>query len=142
MLTSSRNKFNGNVASLKRGVVNDEIVIALPCGLELTAVITSSSTERLGIEVGTEATALIKASWVILAADLEGVRLSARNQFAGTVKEIKAGAVNSEVTVDVGGCIEIVAIITTESAHSLGLQKDSPVTALIKASHVLVGVEA
>jgi len=142
MLTSSRNKFKGTVQSVKKGAVNDEIVIKLAGGSEITAIITDTSTQNLGIKEGVEAIALIKASWVILATDLDGIKLSARNQLKGKVKEVKHGAVNDEVVVDLDGGDELVAIITGESAKKLALEKGKPVTALIKASHIIVGVSA
>lgn len=142
MLTSSRNKFKGTVKSVKKGAVNDEIVIKLSGGTEITAIITNTSTQNLGLKEGVEAIALVKASWVILAADLDGIKLSARNQLKGKVKEIKHGAVNDEVIVELDGGDEVVAVITVESTKNLGLEKGKPVTALIKASHILVGAAA
>lgn len=142
MLTSSRNQFKGTVASVKRGAVNDEVIIKLKGGAELTAVITGTSSDNLALEAGKEAIALIKASWVILADNLDGIRLSARNQLSGTVKETKPGAVNAEIIVDIGNGDELTAIITMESMKKLGLEKGKPVTALIKASHIIVGVPA
>lgn len=142
MLTSSRNQLKGTVASVKMGAVNDEVIIKLRGGAELTAVITRTSSDNLGLEPGKEAIALIKASWVIIADNLDGIRLSARNQLSGTVKEAKPGAVNAEVIVDIGNGDELTAIITMESMKKLGLEKGKPVTALIKASHIIVGVPA
>lgn len=52
------------------------------------------------------------------------MRTSARNHFAGTVSAIKTGAVNDEVTIDIVGGQQIVAIITHESTASLGLKLD------------------
>ncbi len=140
MLTSSRNQFCGKVTSIKKGAVNDEIVIKLTGGTELTAVITSASTETLGLTEGKEAIALVKATWVILAADLEGIKLSARNALKGTVSEVKHGAVNSEIIVKLEGGEELVAIVTCESEKKLALAPGKEVTALIKASHIIVGV--
>ncbi|HPX03293.1 MAG TPA: TOBE domain-containing protein [Synergistaceae bacterium] len=140
MLTSSRNQFKGTVKSIKKGAVNDEIVIKLSGGTELTAIITETSTAALGLKEGAEAIALVKASWVILAADLEGIKLSARNQLRGTVKEVRTGSVNSEVVVTLDSGEELVAIVTCESEKKLGLAVGKKVTALIKASHIIVGV--
>lgn len=142
MLTSARNQFKGTVTSVKKGAVNDEIIMRLPGGAELTAVITCTSTEKLGIREGKEVIALVKASWVTLATDLSGIKLSARNQLSGTVKEVKSGAVNSEICVDLGNGDELVAMVTMGSEKKLELAKGKPVTALIKASHVLLGTEA
>ena len=140
MLTSSRNQFKGAVKSVKKGAVNDEIVIKLPGGAELTSIITETSTTTLGLKEGTEVIALVKASWVILATDLEGIKLSARNQLCGKVKEVKTGSVNSEVVVSLDGGDELVAIVTCESEKKLGLAPGKKVTAIIKAPHIIVGV--
>ena len=140
MQTSARNQFKGKVTAIKNGAVNDEITIQLPGGTELTAIITSASTKNLRLEPGKEAIALVKASWVIIASDLSGIRLSARNQLRGTVSEVKPGAVNTEVIVKLAGGEELTAIVTCESAEKLALAPGKHVTALIKASHMLVGV--
>ena len=140
MLTSSRNQFKGAVKSVKKGAVNDEIVIKLPGGAELTSIITETSTTTLGLKEGTEVIALVKTSWVILATDLEGIKLSARNQLCGKVKEVKTGSVNSEVVVSLDGGDELVAIVTCESEKKLGLVPGKKITAIIKAPHIIVGV--
>jgi molybdate transport system regulatory protein len=140
MLTSSRNQFKGAVKSVKKGAVNDEIVIKLPGGAELTSIITETSTTTLGLKEGTEVIALVKASWVILATDLEGIKLSARNQLCGKVKEVKTGSVNTEVVVSLDGGDELVAIVTCESEKKLGLVPGKKITAIIKAPHIIVGV--
>jgi molybdate transport system regulatory protein len=66
------------------------------------------------------------------------VEISARNQLKGRVKEVKLGAVMAEVVVDVGGQ-EVVAAITRRSAESLGLKAGDQVTAIIKATEVIIG---
>ena len=49
------------------------------------------------------------------------MKISARNQLAGTVKTVTEGAVMAEVVVEVAGGHEVVAAITAESARQLGL---------------------
>jgi molybdate transport system regulatory protein len=66
------------------------------------------------------------------------MELSARNQLTGTVKSLQLGAIMSEVVVDIGGQ-EIVAAITRGSAERLGLQEGTEVTAVIKATDVMIG---
>jgi molybdopterin-binding protein len=68
------------------------------------------------------------------------VRLSARNQLSGTVRNVELGAVMAEVTVDVAGQ-EVVAAITRASAERLGLAQGQPVTVFIKATEVILGVD-
>lgn len=141
MLTSARNQLNGKVTAVQRGAVNDEVEITLPSGQQVVAVLTHSSTESLGLVVGAEAFALIKASWIILVTDSAGVRLSARNQLAGTVEKVVEGAVNAEVVLKLDDGNQIAAIVTNESIANLGLAVGQRASAVFKASSVIVGVK-
>lgn len=69
------------------------------------------------------------------------MRISARNQLKGTVKSITAGAVNSEVVIEIAAGIEVTAQITSASVARLGLKPGGTAYALIKADSVLVGVD-
>jgi molybdate transport system regulatory protein len=66
---SARNVLTGKISSVLEGSVNDEVSISLGSGYTVTAVITKSSVASLDLEVGKEASAIIKASSVILAVD-------------------------------------------------------------------------
>lgn len=68
------------------------------------------------------------------------MKLSARNQLRGTVSEINRGAAIANVVIDVGGQ-RLVSSITVEAVDELGLTEGSPVTAIIKASDVLVATD-
>jgi molybdopterin-binding protein len=67
--------------------------------------------------------------------------LSARNTLKGTVKRILPGAVNTEVTVELADGLEVVAIITKESAERLNLSVGKDVYAVIKASDVMIAID-
>lgn len=69
------------------------------------------------------------------------MKLSARNQIKGKIAEIKPGAVNSSVTLDIGNGNKISASITMESVQSLGLKVGDEAYAVIKASSVMIGKE-
>ena len=69
------------------------------------------------------------------------MKISARNTLKGKVKQIEQGAVNSEITIELPGGMEIVSIITKKSAADLGLAKGKDVYAVIKASSVMIGVD-
>ena len=71
----------------------------------------------------------------------EQVKLSARNQLAGTVTGINKGEAIANVVLDVAGQ-RLVASITVEAVAELGLQEGSQVTAIIKASDVMIATEA
>lgn len=140
MRTSARNALRGRIASITPGAVNSEVVLALTEGVEVVAVLTRASVDDLGLEVGEPAIALIQSSAVVLAVG-EGLRTSARNQIPGVVAAREDGAVNSEIALDIGGGKTLTATITLESARALGLAPGLPVTALIKAPHVILAVE-
>ena len=142
MKTSARNQFAGTVTAVKKGAVNDEVELTLSGGTRITAIVTRGSTESLGLKKGTSAFALIKASSVIVASDLKGVKLSARNQLAGTVTAVTPGAVNAEVVIELDGGGTIAAIVTQSSIKTLGLAVGTQAVALFKASSVILGTYA
>ncbi|EFL50073.1 TOBE domain protein [Solidesulfovibrio fructosivorans JJ]] len=65
------------------------------------------------------------------------MKVSARNLIPGTVKSVNIGMVNAEVIIDAGG-VDIVSVITKESAENMGLKAGSPVKAMIKATSIMV----
>ena len=140
MKISARNVFEGNITALVDGTVNAEVEITTPGGDRIVAVVTEDSVQSLGLIVGKPAMAFIKAPWVIVVTDDSGVKLSARNQLAGTVQHIEKGAINSEIAIKLVGGTLVYAVITNEAVMELGLKPGAPATALIKASHVVIGV--
>jgi molybdopterin-binding protein len=66
---SARNQLKGRIRSVTHGAVNSEVVLELPGGTELVAVITRASAEALGLSAGREAYAVVKASHVMVAVD-------------------------------------------------------------------------
>jgi len=69
------------------------------------------------------------------------MKISARNVLKGKVVRLVAGAVNTEVMVELPGGIQIVSIITKTSAENLGLAKGKEVYAVIKASNVMIATD-
>lgn len=63
---SATNRFAGRIVELARGDVMSKVVIELPEGVRIGAVITTDSVERLGLSVGSKAFAIIKATEVIV----------------------------------------------------------------------------
>src|SRR3990167_4958358 len=119
MKTSARNHFAGTVAP-----------------------VTHESAEGLGLAVGAQAFALVKASSIVVVTEAEGAHFSARNRLDGTVSRIAPGAVNDEVVIDVADGVSIAAIITHASSQALGLTVGARATAIFKASSVIVGAPA
>lgn len=69
MKISARNVLKGTVKAVKSGPVTSEIILEIAPGVEITTTLTSTSCEEMGLAVGKEAYAIIKASSVILGAD-------------------------------------------------------------------------
>ena len=69
------------------------------------------------------------------------MKLSARNVLKGKAKNIKQGAVNCEVIVQLPSGLEITSIITKTSAENLALKQGMDVYAIIKASNVILGTD-
>ncbi|MBR5007825.1 MAG: TOBE domain-containing protein [Methanocorpusculum sp.] len=69
MKISARNQLKGKVVQFTAGAVNAEVVIEIEGGQQISSIITKTSAENLGIEVGKEVYAIIKASEVMIGID-------------------------------------------------------------------------
>ncbi len=141
MKASARNQFSGTVTEVTVGAVNAEVHVGLKGGETIVASITKDSVETLAIETGKKVIVLVKAPQVIVVTDFGGYRISARNQLAGTVTEVKPGAVNTEVDIVLPGGDKIAATVTNDSVETLGLRKGQTATAVFKAGAVILGVQ-
>jgi molybdate transport system regulatory protein len=142
MKVSARNVFKGTISRLQPGTVNAEVSLKLSGGNELVAVVTMESVKNLGLAVGKEAVALVKAPWVMLMTESSDIRLSARNCLEGKVTSVIDGAVNAEVVIQLDGGTEVYSIVTRQAVAELGLAPGVIATAVIKASHIILGVPA
>jgi len=140
MRLSARNVLAGTVTKITKGAVNAEVALALTGGTPLIAIITNGSIDNLGLKEGASVFAIIKASSVLIGTELHDAKTSARNIMCGTVAKIVEGPVSTEVDVEVGGGNTISAVITHESASSLGLAVGGHACTLFKASSVIIGV--
>lgn len=140
MKVSARNTFAGTVSAITKGAVNAEVTLTLKGGVPLVAVVTNGAIANLGLQVGGEAFAIVKASSVIIGTDLHDAKVSARNVFCGTIRKIIEGPVNSEVDVEIGGGNTVSAVITHGSSQRLELKEGGHACTLFKASSVILGV--
>jgi len=69
------------------------------------------------------------------------MKISARNQLKGKVVEVRKGQVTAHVRIDVNGTI-VMASITNEAVDELGLTVGQAAYAVVKASDVMVAVDA
>jgi molybdopterin-binding protein len=81
---------------------------------------------------------LVSASEVDRLRGADGQTLSARNRLQGVVREVQVEGLLAQVEIDVPRGARIVAVITRESAESLGLAPGMPAAAVVKATSVMV----
>lgn len=142
MKASARNQFKGIVNEVLIGAVNAEVHVGLAGGETIVASVTKESIENLSLAAGKEVIAMVKAPQIIIVTDFGGYKLSARNQLKGTVTEVKPGAVNAEVDIELKGGEKIAATVTNDSVETLGLRKGQAATAIFKAGAVILAVGA
>ncbi|RAU21019.1 molybdenum-dependent transcriptional regulator [Paramagnetospirillum kuznetsovii] len=141
MKTSARNAFRCTVTEIHQGSVNAEVILHLTDAVTLAATITDESLRDLAIVPGLAVTALVKASFVMLAIGEAVPSVSARNRILGTVAHREDGPVSCEITLDIGGGKVLTAVITRDGADELGLRVGARAWALIKASQVILAVD-
>ena len=134
--TSARNQVAGTVAALRQSQVSAEVCIALDAQTQIVAGVTRESANALGLALGSQVLALVKASSVLL---VRGeVQSSARNHLTGSVSRIVAGASGAEVTLALPAGRSVTAGITRASLERMALAKGQPASALFKASSVIL----
>ena len=69
------------------------------------------------------------------------MKISARNTFSGRITAISFGPVSTEVTIRIAPKIEIVSVITTNSAKKLKLKVGKKAYAVVKSDNVIVGTD-
>lgn len=138
MKLSARNQFKGKITGITAGAVNGIVALDV-AGETISATISMNSIRELELEVGKEAYAVIKATEVMVG--IGRFALSARNQLAGKVIGIEAGAVNSIVKLEIAGGNVISATISCAAVRELDLAAGKEATAVIKATSVMIGVD-
>lgn len=139
MKLSARNQIKGSVISIKEGAVNASVTLNIGEGNTITSTISLDAVKELGLAIGNEAIAIVKATSVLIG--VGNFKLSARNQLKGSVVSIKDGAVNTIVALEIGSGTIISSTISLDAVKELELAVGSEVTAIIKATSVLIATE-
>lgn len=140
--TSARNQLHGTITAIRHCGVNDEVTLTLPGGEAITASLTHHSTQTLGLAIGGQAFALIKAPWIDVArgADLAG--LPTANRLSGTVDAITDDSGQAEVILALPGGSRLAAVMPQETLTARGLTAGIGATAAFSAASVIIGVMA
>ena len=138
-MISARNHFHGNVKEIRKGAVNGIVKLETPGGNAVSSTISMEAIEDLKLTEGKKACIFVKATEVMLAN--ENLKISARNQWKGTVKEIQEGTVNAIVKLEIEEGVTITSTISLESVKDLGLTVGSKAVAIVKSTSVILGEE-
>ena len=138
MNISARNQIKGKIESIQDGAVNAIVFLKTDCGDTLTATISLAAVKELGLASGKEATAVIKATEVMIGNG--ELKISARNQLAGEIVKVEEGAVNAVVTLKTNGGTVITSTISLLAVKELGLAPGVKTKAVIKATSVMIAV--
>lgn len=135
--TSARNQFAGTVTGLREGDVDFEVRLRIDQNQELVAIITAESAENMGLHIGTEVSALVKSSSILLLTE-RTIKTTARNHLWGEISRIHDGPVNAEVILKMPCGTSICAVVTHDSVENLGLAVGQQACAVFKASTVIL----
>lgn len=137
--TSARNQFLGNIAKIQTGTVNTEVQVQISERQRIVAMVTEQSRREMKLAEGQPVIAMIKASSVTLAVG-DDLQVSARNVLSGVLLNLERGSVNADVTIELAGEKTLSAMITNKSADQLALTEGMVISALFKASSVILMV--
>lgn len=141
MKTSARNAFTGTVSKVGRDGLLVEVEITTMAGLLIVSVITEESFQNLKLAEGSIATATIKAPWVLVSLVDENHHCSARNQFLGTISEIKSTEVACEVVTDLADGTKVCALLTKGSLDAMALKTGMEIMVMFKAFSVIINTD-
>lgn len=141
MRTSARNALRGTVTDLRSDALMSEVAVSVTADVTIYALVTNESVRQLGLCVGRETIALVKAPFVVISPGREPPKISGRNCLCGTISRCETSNVTAEVVLDLGEGRTIAATITAHSARSLGLTPGTPACALFDAAHVILAID-
>ncbi|MBD8600110.1 TOBE domain-containing protein [Pseudomonas sp. W2Oct36] len=137
--TSARNQLHGQVSGVRSQGRNDMIMLQLAGGLSIEAQITHDSTLRLGLEIGTDVFALIKAGWLELLTPDQSETIG-HNCLTGKIEEILAADDGpSEVKIVLPSHQILCAVVDADRLHALQLKTGGAVKVQFAPSNILLG---
>ena len=134
---SARNQISGTVSEVETGTAMSVVTISAN-GQQIVSAITNQAAQELGLKKNDSVIALVKAKEaILLKGDAGSMKVSARNRFKGRVTEISKGPAMASVTLDAGQ-LKLTAAITRQAIDDLQLAQGDQVTALFKATEVIL----
>ena len=138
-MISARNHFHGIVKEVRRGAVNAIVKLETARGNKVSSTISLEAVDELKLAEGKKACIFVKATEVMMSN--ENLHISARNQWKGVIKEIKEGAVNDIVKLEIEDGVIISSTISMEAVKDLNLKVGNTAVAIVKSTSVMLGEE-
>ncbi|HKT34506.1 MAG TPA: TOBE domain-containing protein [Nitrospira sp.] len=134
---SARNQISGTIADIQKGAAMSVVTVSAQ-GHTITSAITNQAVQDLGLRQHDAVIALIKATeGMITKGDAGAMKISARNRISGRVTRIDKGPAMATVSLDAKNW-QLTTAITRQAADDLQLAQGDQVTALFKATEVLL----
>ena len=135
---SFRNALYCTVVKITPAPVNIEVKLEVSPDVTITASVTNTSFQELGLAPGRACIAMVSAASVLLMEADGAPRISARNKVRGTILSRIDDGVDSEVVIEIGGGKTLTAVLTSAGADVVGAKVDTNVIAFFKTSHVIL----
>jgi molybdate transport system regulatory protein len=139
--TSARNSFFGKVQSFVKDEVQTLVQLATLDGGTLSAIVTNTSAELLGLKPGRLLSAEVKAPWLVLERREARERNSLENRRDGIIERIKAGTINTECAVRIADGAQLCAVVSSPAFIELRLKTGDPVRVLFSCYAVILHTE-
>jgi len=134
---SARNQISGRIADIQKGAAMSVVTVSAQ-GHTITSAITNQAVEELKLHQHDSVIALVKATeGIITKGDAGAMKVSARNRVSGRITRIDKGQAMAAVTLDAQNW-KLTTAITRQAADDLQLTEGDQVTALFKATEVVL----
>lgn len=139
MRTTARNVFKGVISKVNVGPILAQVTLNA-AEHTISAIITTASAQALNITQGSLAKAMVKATSVLLAKEMDFSVMSVRNAYRGVITSIRGDGVMVEVVGKLKDETMLCALITQEALNKLGLSVGEEVFFFFKATSVMLSM--
>jgi molybdate transport system regulatory protein len=138
--TSARNQLFGKVLSIRKDTLTAVVVLGLKGKEKIVSRITAEGLESLGLRVGDDAYALIKANWIELEKTAAPKKAKPENRLSARIDGLREGDGNSEYVLRLEGGSTLVASAREKKSGPAALKEGDRIHAGFEASNVILGV--
>lgn len=130
------NKLSGSIVAIEVSGEMSLVTVGLKADLRLKAIVLETPASASYLAVGESVHLLFKETEVVIG-NQEDHAVSMQNRIKGKVKKIESGKLISKLTID-SPQGDILSVISTNAVRQLGLEQNSPVTAMIKLNEMML----